>query len=362
MNAKEKAAMDAGVQFGMNMLKLVPSDDKLAQEAHITGVLVAAFAGLFTPGKFHGWGWLMGFLLVYYALFLPKSTVVIVDKLGSQPPVAVGNVPIGVAFFGHATSKVGDVMTRFFETAFQVIPATNAQLPSELAYQKNGVMFGNRLIQASRAANVSDPPLRTDLIAFVHNCTVYDLQDGTIDPAAFARSTDIWSLMGTPNPARFTTYGNPVQVDTCPNAYTYLAARLPAEVAHARSILAFQLNPTLEPAAALTAIDAQIEQAYYKTKIATAAPISAVAAAIAVRQADRPERLRREPTVRKLLRKTRSNCSTRSVRERQNANPMRRSERNAKPRTKSESLFNSQPDRMRETCRSHQTVSMSSFL
>ena len=98
-----------------------------------------------------------------------------------------------------------------------------------------------------------------------------NLQDGTIDPAAFARSTDIWSLMGTPNPARFTTYGNPAQVDTCPNAYTYLAARLPAEVAHARSILAFQLNPTLEPAAALTAIDAQIEQAYYKTKIATAA-------------------------------------------------------------------------------------------
>lgn len=237
----------------------------------ITGVLVAAFAGLFTPGKFHGWGWLMGFLLVYYALFLPKSTVVIVDKLGSQPPVAVGNVPIGVAFFGHATSKVGDVMTRFFETAFQVIPATNAQLPNELAYQKNGVMFGNRLIQASRAANVADPQLRTDLIAFVHNCTVYDLQDGTIDPAAFARSTDIWSQMGTPNPARFTTYGNPVQVDTCPNAYTYLAARLPAEVAHARSILAFQLNPTLEPAAALTAIDTQIEQAYYKTKIATAA-------------------------------------------------------------------------------------------
>ena len=237
----------------------------------ITGVLVAAFAGLFTPGKFHGWGWLMGFLLVYYALFLPKSTVVIVDKLGSQPPVAVGNVPIGVAFFGHATSKVGDVMTRFFETAFQVIPAPNAQLPGELAYQKNGVMFGNRLIQASRAANVADPQLRTDLIAFVHNCTVYDLQDSTIDPAAFARSTDIWSLMGTPNPARFTTYGNPVQVDTCPNAYTYLAARLPAEVAHARSILAFQMNPSLEPAAALTAIDTQLEQAYYKTRIAAAA-------------------------------------------------------------------------------------------
>lgn len=46
MNAKEKAAMDAGVQFGMNMLKLVPNDDKLAQEAHITGVLVAFMGAL----------------------------------------------------------------------------------------------------------------------------------------------------------------------------------------------------------------------------------------------------------------------------------------------------------------------------
>ncbi|MGE0289765.1 MAG: conjugal transfer protein TraG N-terminal domain-containing protein [Bradyrhizobium sp.] len=243
----------------------------LIKTVAVTGVLVAAFAGLFTPGRFHGWGWLIGFMFLYYALFLPKSDVVIVDKLGSQTPVVVGNVPIGVAFFGHYTSKVGDVMTRFFETAFQVIPATNAQLPSELAYQKNGVMFGNRLIQASRRANIADPQLRTDLIAYVYNCTLYDLQDGTIDPATFSQSTDIWALMGTPNPARFSTYGNPVQVDTCPNVYTYLANRLPAEVARARAVLAFQLNPSLDPTAAQGAIDSQIEQAYYKTRIATAA-------------------------------------------------------------------------------------------
>ena len=243
----------------------------LIKTVAVTGVLVAAFTGLFTPGRFHGWGWLIGFMFLYYALFVPKTDVVIVDKLGSQAPVAVGNVPIGVAFFGHYTSKVGDVMTRFFETAFQVIPATNAQLPGELAYQKNGVMFGNRLIQASRSANIADPQLRTDLIAFVYNCTLYDLQDGTIDPAGFSQSIDIWSLMGTPNPARFSTYGNPVQVDTCPNVYTYLANRLPAEVARARALLAFQLNPSLDATAAQGVIDSQIEQAYYKTKIATAA-------------------------------------------------------------------------------------------
>jgi conjugal transfer mating pair stabilization protein TraG len=237
----------------------------------ITGVLVAAAAGLFTPGRFQGWGWLMGFLLVYHAMFLPKADVAIVDKLGSQPPAVVGNVPIGVAFFGHATSLVGDVMTRFFETAFQVIPDTNAQLPEALAYQKNGVMFGNRLIQASRAANVADPQLRADMIAFVHNCTVYDLQDGTIDPAAFAQSSDIWALMGTPNPGRFSTWGNPVQVDSCPAIYTRLNSRLPAEIARARATLALQMNPTLDPSIAAGVIDGQLEQAYTKTRIATAA-------------------------------------------------------------------------------------------
>jgi conjugal transfer mating pair stabilization protein TraG len=121
----------------------------------VTGVLVAAAAGLFTPGRFHGWAWFMGFMLLYHALFLPKVDVVIVDKLGGQAPVAVGNVPIGIAFFGHSTSKIGDVLTRLFETAFQVIPAPDAQLPNELTYQKNGVLFGNRLIQASRNVNIA---------------------------------------------------------------------------------------------------------------------------------------------------------------------------------------------------------------
>lgn len=41
LSADDKAVMDKGVQFGMNMLKLVPADDPLAREAHITGVLVA---------------------------------------------------------------------------------------------------------------------------------------------------------------------------------------------------------------------------------------------------------------------------------------------------------------------------------
>ncbi len=171
----------------------------LIKTVAVTGVLLAAAAGLFSPGRFHGWGWLMGFLLVY---------------------------------------------------------------------QRNGVMFGKRLIQASRAAKVADPQLRANTIAFVHNCTVYDLQDGTISPAAFTQSTYIWAQMGTPNPGRFSTWGNPVQVDTCPAIYARLNGRLPAEIARARATLALQMNPTLDPTIAAGVIDGQLEQAYTKTRIA----------------------------------------------------------------------------------------------
>jgi len=59
LNAAEKAAMDAGVQFGMNMLRLIPEDDKLAREAHITGVLVAFMGALWgTMGTEYARGFL----------------------------------------------------------------------------------------------------------------------------------------------------------------------------------------------------------------------------------------------------------------------------------------------------------------
>lgn len=46
MTEREKAAMDAGVKFGMDMLKQLPKGDKLAQEACMTGVLIAFWGAL----------------------------------------------------------------------------------------------------------------------------------------------------------------------------------------------------------------------------------------------------------------------------------------------------------------------------
>lgn len=166
-------------------------------------------------------------------------------------------------------------MTGLFETAFQVIPGPGS-LPSELTYEKNGLMFGNRLIRETGGVVFQDPAFRTDLINFIHNCTTYDLIDGTLDPATFSASDDVWPLMSTPNPARFSTLtaagGN---VDTCPNVYLSLNGRLPAQITRIQGRLAFQLNPTLPGAAAAAVIAGQIQQAYLKNSIANAAATAA---------------------------------------------------------------------------------------
>ena len=241
------------------------------------GFVAALIAYAFAPEKLQGWKWLATVLLVFSILIGPRVTVGIVDKTGGSAVKVVANVPLGIAMLGSVTSTIGHTLTGLFETAFQVIPGVGG-LPSELTYEKNGLMFGNRLIRDTGNVVFQDPNFRTDLINYIHNCTMYDLIDGTVDPGTFSSSDDVWALMSTPNPARFTTVsagGGATTVDTCPNVYTNLNGRLPAQITRIQGKLAFQLNPTLPSATAAAAIAGQIQQAYVKNSIATAAASAA---------------------------------------------------------------------------------------
>ena len=255
------------------------SNDYMAAVAAVAfcGFVAALIAYAFAPEKLQGWKWLATVVLVFSILIVPRVTVGIVDKTGGSAVKVVANVPFGVALLGSITSTIGHTLTQLFETAFQVIPGVGG-LPSELSYERNGLMFGNRLIRHTSGVVFQDPGFRTDLINFIHNCTMYDLIDGTVDPGVFAASDDVWALMATPNPARFTTLtgaAGAVNVATCPNVYISLNARLPAQITRLQGKLAFQLNPTLPGAAAAAVIAGQIQQAYVKNNIATAAATAA---------------------------------------------------------------------------------------
>src|SRR6267154_533945 len=239
------------------------------------GFVTAGIAYAFMPHKLIGWQWLASVLLVYSILFVPKVTVGIVDKLGTQPVQVVSNVPFGVAFFGNLTSTIGNTLTEVFETAFQTLPGP-AQQSADLTYQRHGVMFGNTLIKRTRQIVFDDPNFRTDLVNFIHNCTMFDLADGTIDPAAFSKAPvgagDLWSLMATPNPARFSsiTTGGVSDIEPCPAVYTNLNARLPAITNLSVQKLAALLNPDLPLAQAVTEVSSQASQAYLRASLGSA--------------------------------------------------------------------------------------------
>lgn len=243
----------------------------------VFGFFAALFAYAFQPQLLTGWKWLATVLLVSSILIVPRVSVGTVDKTGAGPLQIIDNVPFGAAILGSTTSRVGNTLTELFETAFQFLPG-RAGLPSDLTYQGHGLVFGSRLIRDTRTVVMPDPAARTDLINFINNCTLFDLIDGTLDPAVFTSSENIWPLMATPNPARFTpvktaagTYTNM----TCPEAYRSLDGRMPAQVSKIQGRLAFRLNPTLPAPVALAAIAGQIEQAYARNQLLTAAASAA---------------------------------------------------------------------------------------
>lgn len=247
------------------------SGDYMAAVAVVVfcGFVAALVAYAFAPEKLQGWRWLASVVLVYSVLILPRATVGIVDKVGATPVQVVDNVPLGIAALGSLTSTVGHTLTGLFETAFQTIPGPGA-LPSELGYQRNGLMFGNRLIREASNLVIQDPMVRTDVVNYLSNCTLYDIIDGTLDASMFSSSTDVWSLVPNSNPARFTpvSSGWMTNIRTCPEAYQEINPRLDAHVQLLQYRLAVSLNPTLPPSVAGSVIAGQVQQAYLKSGIA----------------------------------------------------------------------------------------------
>lgn len=217
--------------------------------AVLLGAFTVLIYGLFGKGLMVPIQWVLGINLIMLVMYTPKTEVIVVDRLSTEPPVAVANVPYLLAHLASDFTLLGDKLTGLTETAFQVIPDANVSLPASLSYQQNGVMFGARLITESRMAALANPRLRTDFVSYVRDCLVPDFNTEYKDPAAFARSTDVWADMGDTNPARYTYVGGDVR--TCPAAYDNLTPRVTDDVASVIAVMAGKLAPSFAPADAL---------------------------------------------------------------------------------------------------------------
>ncbi|MGV0005363.1 MAG: conjugal transfer protein TraG N-terminal domain-containing protein [Candidatus Porifericomitaceae bacterium WSBS_2022_MAG_OTU9] len=126
-------------------------------------VLIEAAFGAQRPN----YGWLFAMVMVYLTLLVPRTEVIITDRIDPTNNAVVSNVPLGMAVFTSFASKIGDWLTRSFETAFT--------LPDDLRYSNSGALFAHHLVQSSTRFRINDARLAENMSQFWRQCVFYDL-------------------------------------------------------------------------------------------------------------------------------------------------------------------------------------------
>lgn len=120
-----------------------------------------AINGNFTKGvKYY-----ISFLLIYNAMFVPKIDVIITDPINQiQGDRKVDNVPFGLGFMAHTISSLGNWMTDIF--------GMNFALPNDLQYNKNGMLFGSKIIKDTFNARMPDERTSNNFNNFIRQCII----------------------------------------------------------------------------------------------------------------------------------------------------------------------------------------------
>lgn len=135
-------------------------------------------------------------VLFWFVAIVPKATVVIED-VRSQTVYNVDNVPLSMAFFASASSRIGHWLTQAYETAF--IPADVAK------YSSFGAVYPQRVMEVLQRTGPVTVQGRETLQSVLKNCVLPEVVlDGRKADEAMT-SSDLWTLIksdGWVNPAR----------------------------------------------------------------------------------------------------------------------------------------------------------------
>ena len=225
----------------------------------VVGLLSMAMAVLAGFSQLPDFGrWIIMLAVFNGMLLVPKVTVVLTDRTGTEAPRTVANVPIGLAAFAHSVSHIGDWLTTTFETTFS--------LPGDIQFRTNGTLFGHRVQQEILHTKFDNSILNSNLLEFYRECVVPEFATGYIVASEMAKSNDIWTyLSGKTNPGRLVTIravpGAAPAADTygCDVAYTHLGTQIDYVNAQQMNALGRRLYPGLPTAAANAAMQSSIQ-------------------------------------------------------------------------------------------------------
>ena len=142
--------------------------------------------------------WLLAMAMIYLCLIVPRADVLIRDRVNPANNAVVANVPLGLAMFAGFSSRIGDWLTRGFETAFA--------LPDDISYQRSGALFTHHLLRASARFRVTDARLAENLSQFWRQCAFYDILLGlyTLDDLRDSDDIRVFLSNNTSVARRFT--------------------------------------------------------------------------------------------------------------------------------------------------------------
>lgn len=127
------------------------------------GVLVRA---AFDRNVLESFRWFIAMLMLCWVVMVPKSTVIITDRVNMADSAVVANVPFGLAATAGFFSALGDHLTEMSETVFS--------LPNALRYQDSGLLSAHRMFDALSNMNIADARTSANYAEFLATCVIFD--------------------------------------------------------------------------------------------------------------------------------------------------------------------------------------------
>ena len=160
---------------------------------------------------------LIAIFIIYAALF-SRADVDIIDRVEPANSTSVDNVPAGVAVVAHFASVTSDWFTETFETSFS--------LPDDIRYRDNGLLFANRLVEASTEMEFGNPLYARNMSEFMRSCVYYGANAGWFSWDDLMRAPNVWNYITSQGVggAIFTSYddGSGPTLMPCTTAMTEL--------------------------------------------------------------------------------------------------------------------------------------------
>ena len=144
------------------------NDDYAAamQTSAMLGFVGVLFKAAFDRDVMKNFRWFMGIITFIMLVIVPKSTVIVNDRINPSDSAVISNVPIGLAATDSFFSFTGDWLSRSFETVFS--------MPNEVRYTSSGFLFANSLYDASTKLTFPDDRTNNNFMEFFSSCVVVD--------------------------------------------------------------------------------------------------------------------------------------------------------------------------------------------